>query len=494
MIVQKFGGTSVADAKCLAGVADIITGQRNLKKSIIVVSAMNGVTDRLIAGARAAAEGKEAAFREIKTRLHREHLDVVETLLDDGPQRDEICAFIEERLGALERFYSSIAVLGELTARANDAVVCFGEQLTASILAAVLRKRGLRAQVVRATELIITDDGFGAATPFLGQTHQRLEQRVKPLIQNGMIPVITGYIAATEQGVPTTLGRNGSDYTAAIVAAGLDADEVWIWTDVDGILTADPNIVPQARTLRELSYAEATNLARFGAEVLHPRTIRPVTTNGIPLRILNSFNPTDPGTLIVETPRPDRELLPAIVSATGLSLITVGSQDETWKLQMATRALQRLSEAGLTVLMFSQSYSEQSLNLVVREQDQAHCLRVLSREFTDRSPWMPQEAPVPAGPSGGQTSQRMNNGCSLGTKEKVATVSVIGVPGWNKTGIASHVFAALGKHGVRVIAVAQATTEDSVSFCIPADEVADTVRLLHHDLGLESSPPRQRQT
>lgn len=490
MIVQKFGGTSVADAKCLAGVADIITGQRNLKESIIVASAMSGVTDQLINGARAAAEGKGAAFRKIKTQVHREHLDVVEALLDDGPESDEICAFIEEQLEALERFYSSISVLGELTARGNDAVVCFGEQLSASILAAVLQNRGLRAQAVRATELIVTDDSFGSATPLLEPTQQRLEQQVRPLLADEVIPVITGYIAATEQGVPTTLGRSGSDYSATIIAACLGADEVWIWTDVDGILTADPNIVPQARPLRELSYTEATNLARFGAEVLHPRTIRPVIANSIPLRILNSFNPTDPGTLVVKTPSPDRELLPAIVSAAGLSLITVGSQSERLTLQMAGRSLQRLNEAGLTVLMFSQSYSEQSLNLVVREQDQAHCLRVLAEEFADRSSWALPETPISSQPSGMPTPQLVDNGCALGIRERVATVSAIGVPGWNKTGIASCAFAALGKHGVRVIAVAQATTEDSVSFCIPQDEVAGTVRFLHRELGLEGRTRR----
>ena len=491
MIIQKFGGTSVADAKCLAGVADIITEQHNLRETVIVVSAMSGVTAQLISGARAAAEGKDATFHEIKTRVHRGHLDVVETLLDDGPQSDGICAFMEEQLEALERLYTSISVLGELTARVNDAVVCFGEQLSASILAAVLRRRGLRAQAVHATELIVTDDSFGSATPLLEPTQQRLKQQVRPLLARGVIPVITGYIAATKQGVPTTLGRSGSDYSATIIAACLGADEVWIWTDVNGILTADPNIVPQARPLRELSYTEAANLARFGAEVLHPRTIRPVIANSIPLRILNSFNPTDPGTLVVKTPSPDRVLLPAIVSATGLSLITVGSQAERLRLQMAIRSLQRLNEEGLTVLMFSQSYSEQGLNLVVREQDQAHCLRVLADEFANRPSWALPETPISSQPSGMPTPQLVEDGCALGTREKVATVSVIGVPGWNKAGIASCAFAALGKHGVRVIAVAQATTEDSVSFCIPQDEVAGTVRFLHRELGLEG---KSRQT
>jgi len=485
MIVQKFGGTSVANAHCLASVADIITGQRNLSERIVVVSAMSGVTDQLIGGARAAAEGNNASFREITAAVKRKHRDVVEALLEDGPSRNEILAFIGERLGALERLYTSIAVLGELTARTNDTVVCFGEQLSASILAAVLRQRGVQSRAVPATELIVTDDNFGSATPLLKPTQMRLKERVAPLLECGVTPVITGYIAATEQGVPTTLGRSGSDYSATIIAACLGADEVWIWTDVDGILTADPNIVPRARPLRELSYTEAANLARFGAEVLHPRTIRPVIANGIPLRIKNSFNSTDPGTLVVETPCPERERLPAIVSATGLSLITVGSETERSRLQTAIRALQRLDDAALPVLMVSQSYSEQGLNLIVREQDQAHCLRVLANEFTDRPSWALAKSPIASEPSDTPTLQSVNNGCALGIRERVATVSVIGVPGWNETGIASCAFAALGKHGVRVIAVAQATTEDSVSFCIPQDEVAGTVRFLHRELGLE---------
>ena len=470
MIVHKFGGTSVGDAQRFSGVADILIEHQSsisgaaTGETVVVVSAMSGATNQLIAGARAAAEGKDTVYREIKAGLLSRHLEVVETLLTKSPERLDVGGLVEDRLHELERLYRSIAVLGELTARGRDVVASFGEQLSVSILAAVLRERGVRAQALSAAQLIVTDDNFGAATPLMDQTRQRLQQRVRPLVERSVIPVITGYIGATEGGVTTTLGRGGSDYSAALVGAGLDADEVWIWSDVDGILTADPNIVPQARTLIELSYAEAADLAYFGADVLHPKTIRPVVESSIPLRILNSFNPTPPGTLIVETPSPSRELLPAIISTTGLSLIAVGSQDDSWTLQMAARALQRLSEKGVDVLMFSQSLSEHSLNLVVREQDQAHCLKTLCREFEN----------------GDQDSV-----CSLGTKEKVATISVVGVPGWNKTGIVSHAFSALGKHSTRVIAVAQAATEYSVSFCIPEDQVADTVCFLHRELGLE---------
>jgi aspartokinase/homoserine dehydrogenase 1 len=478
MIVHKFGGTSVGDALRFSRVADILLQQysrppapgapaqagRVPQGTVAVVSAMSGVTDQLIAGARAAAEGKDSLYREIKAGLLSRHLDVVEALLTKSPERLEVGGLIEDRLHELERFYRSIALLGELTARGTDAVASFGEQLSANILAATLRERGLRAQAFCATELIVTDDHFGAATPKLEPTRQRLQERIKPLVERDVVPVITGYIAATETGITTTLGRGGSDFTAAIVGAGLDADEVWIWTDVDGILTADPNVVPQARTLSEISYAEAADLAYYGAEVLHPKTIRPVSEAGIPLRIVNSLNPDHPGTLIVCTPQPGRERLPAIISSTGLSLIAIGTRDDSWSLPMAARALQRLSEAGVDVLMFSRSFSEHNLNLVVRDQDQTHCLKTLSREFQTNGHGSP---------------------CDLAAKERVATISVVGVPNWNQNGIVSHAFAALGKHGTRVIAVAQAATEHNVSFCIPEEQIVDTVRFLHCDLGLE---------
>lgn len=470
MIVHKFGGTSVGDARRFASVTDTVL--TNHKKStadpaqtVVVVSAMSGVTDQLIAGARAAAEGKDSVYREIKARLLSRHLDVVETLLARNQERLDVGGLIEDHLHELERFYRSIAMLGELTARGSDAVASFGEQLSANILAAVLRERDTRAQAISATELIVTDDNFGAAAPLMDQTRQRLQRRLGPLIERGVIPVVTGFIGATEKGVTTTLGRGGSDFSAAIIGAGLGATEVWIWSDVDGILTADPNLVPQAHTLTELSYAEAAELAYYGADVLHPKTIRPVIEHGIPLRIVNSFHPTHPGTLIVKTPGPARKLLPAIISTTGLSLIAIGSQDDSWALKTAARALRKLGEVGVDVLMFSQSFSEHSLKLIVRTQDQTHCLKTLGRAFKNG---------------------RSDNPYHLGTKEQVATISVVGVPDWNESGIVSHAFAALGKHGTRVIAVAQAATQDSVSFCIPEEQVADTVRCLHHELGLEN--------
>jgi len=470
MIVNKFGGTSIGNAERFANVADIVTAQQRRTAgrphggTVVVVSAISTVTNQLISGAWAAADGDAATFQRAQAALLDMHLQVVDGLLGQSAERTKLGGFVQERLNELDRLYRSIAVLGEVTARGLDTVASFGEQLSSNILAAVLRERQAPAEAVSATELVVTDDQFGQASPLMDETRDRLQRRVMPLIERGIIPVITGFIGATEEGVTTTLGRGGSDFSAAIIGAGLDADEVWIWSDVDGILTADPNIVPQARTLSELSYTEAADLAYYGASVLHPKTIRPVTERGILLRIVNSFRPEHPGTLIVETPRADRELSPAIISTTGLSLIAIGSQDDTWALEMSARALQRLDEAGVYVPMFSQSFSEHNLNLVVRKQDQARCLNILRREFdTDED----------------------SGSCNLGVNEDVATISVVGIPGWNQAGIVSHAFAALGNHRTRVIAVAQAATEYSVSFCVPEGQMADAVRYLHRELGLE---------
>ncbi|MBC8448403.1 MAG: aspartate kinase [Chloroflexi bacterium] len=462
MLVMKFGGTSVGDAQRIAAVADIVRGNEN--KTVVVVSAMSGVTDSLIQAARAAAEGQDGVYRATRTKLLAHHLDTVDTLLSESCERLDVAGFIEDRLHDLERLCRSIAVLGELTARGSDAVASIGEELSAQVLAATLRDRGTRAQAVSATELIVTDDNFGAANLQMEATASRVRQRLNPLVERGVVPVVTGYIAATADGVTTTLGRGGSDYSAAILGACLDADEVWIWTDVDGILTADPHIAPEARTLTELSYDEAAALAYFGADVLHPKTIKPVVEKGIPLRIVNSFNPTHPGTLIVKKPSPDRQTVPAIISTTGLSLISVAGNGDSWTPQIAARALQRLAEGGVDVLMFSQSFSERSLSLVVRQPDQAHSLRVLRREF--------------------DPDLRLGHLSHLGVQEEVGTVSVVGAAGRDGASIVPLAFAALGKQGTRVISVAQAASEYNVSFVIPADEIEDTVRSVHRELGL----------
>jgi len=438
MLVMKFGGTSVGSAQRFAEVSRIVE-QVDDEECVVVVS-------------------------EARAELLAKHLDAIDDLLGNTPERDPLVEHVQKRLSAYERLCDSISTLGELTMRGHDAVASIGEELSSRILAALLRTRGHRAQAVSATTLVRTDDHYGAATPDMDETTKLVSQHLRPLVKEGVLPIVTGYIGATGRGVTTTLGRGGSDYSAAILGVCLDADEVWVWTDVDGILTADPKLVPDAHTLPELSYLEAEELAYFGADVLHPRTVAPLAAQGIRLRILNSFKPDHPGTLIVPSPDAQRRPMPAIISTEGLSLIEVAGNDSSWSLQMASRALRCLADAGIEVFMFSQSFSERNLNLVLRCQDQVHSVHLLKREF--------------------EADLRLGKLLHIGAQEQVAAVSIVGMPGAHATAIAPQAFAALGKLGLRVISIAQTTSAYSVSFIIAEGDIARAVPFIHHELGL----------
>ncbi len=466
MLVMKFGGTSVGDAQCFADVAQIIQEARpESDEIVIVVSAMSGVTDSLIEAARAAALGDEGAYRNIRASLIAKHVEVCQKLIENDKERLEVSWSIEDHLGEVERFCRSFTVLGEVTVRGLDAVSSMGEKMSSQILAALLRTKGVRAQAIDATGIVITNDNFGAANPLMDKTRARTREELLPLLEQGVLPVVTGYIGATTDGVTTTLGRGGGDYTAAIIGACLGADEVWIWTDVDGILTADPHIVPQARTLLELSYAEAAELAYFGAEVLHPKTVKPLMERGIPLRIANTFNPVHPGTRIVKEVRRSPRGVQAIISTKALSLIALAGDGDGWTPEIAARALSRLTRAGVDVLMFSQSFSERNLNLVVRQGETDHSLKVLEREFHEE---------LERGTIAGLEVQR-----------PVATISVVGAPRSDDSGLVPRTFAALGKCQTEVISIAQSSSEYNVSFVVHEGEVDDTVRFIHKELGLE---------
>ena len=459
--VHKFGGTSVGSVARYAAVVEIVAGLPG--ERVVVVSAMSGVTNALIAGARAAAGGELDRALQMRAALLERHHETVDTLLGDGPERDATSEYVTERLADYERLCRSIATLGEYTMRANDAVASIGEELSARILAAGLRLRGVPAEAVSATRLMRTDDAFGGARPDMDATRAATERVLRPLLAKGVTPVVTGFIGATAQGATTTLGRGGSDYSAAILGAALDADEVCIWTDVDGILTADPKLVPGARVLRELSYREAEELAYFGADVLHPKTVAPLAARGIPLHIRNSLAPDHPGTRIVPTPTVGREVLPAIISSGGLCLLGLCDGGGGWSLQAASRALRSLAEAGAEVLMFSQSFTERHLSLVVRRGDQAHCLRALRAEFA-------------------RDLELGTMDCT--TAEDVAMLSVVGMPDATGAPIAPRAFAALGALGLHVISVGQAASAYSVSFVIAEEDLPRAVPFIHGALGL----------
>jgi aspartate kinase len=329
---MKFGGTSVKDAEAIRRVVRLVARQRAATAAaaggaagpVVVGSALAGVTDDLLDVARRAGEGDEAGARAGVASLRRRHLDLAEALVSDAGARSALAAAIGRDLDEIEAIVHALAILGEVSPRSQDVVAATGELSSSRIVAAALHEAGLPAAWVDARQILVTSADHGAAVPLVEPTRERLAVHVRPLVAAGHVPVLGGYIGATLQGATTTLGRGGSDYSAALVGAGLEAAEIQIWTDVDGMLTADPRLVPGGRVVPELSFDEASELAYFGAKVLHPSTILPAMQHGIPVRILNSQRPEAPGTRITAAP-PARAGLAAIACKRGVTKIDVTS-------------------------------------------------------------------------------------------------------------------------------------------------------------------------
>ncbi len=297
MIVIKFGGTSVGDADRVANAIDIVA-ERRPRKPVIVVSALAGVTNDLVAASEAAREQKPELVREIIRRVRDRHEEVALRLVQH--KSDFFDAFIrqlEKQTDEIDTILRGISLLGEITLRASDKVVSIGEKLSSVLFAYSMKMRALAGEHVPSEEVIWTNDCFGGASPDMAKTREEARRVLMPLLDRNIIPVIGGFIGRTHGGATTTLGRNGSDFSAAIVGAAIGAEEVQIWTDVDGLLTCDPRVVPEARVIDRLSFDEAAELAQFGAK-LHPRTLEPAVEANVPVRVLNTHNPASPGTLI----------------------------------------------------------------------------------------------------------------------------------------------------------------------------------------------------
>jgi bifunctional aspartokinase / homoserine dehydrogenase 1 len=296
--IMKFGGTSVGDASSIKKVVDIIRDASRESHLVVVVSAMSGVTNQLIEAAVQSAILDRVSVATIFHELRQRHAAVINTLIYSAAVRSRIEREIERLFREGELLCQGTMRTRELTPPARDSISSLGERLSAPIVAAVLEEHGVASEAIEATVLIQTDSCHGAADPHMDATRKLCQKSLRPLLQNGVVPVVTGFIGATVEGVLTTLGRGGSDCSATILGAALDADGVIIWTDVNGLMTADPRLVPDASTIAEISYQEAEEMAHLGAKVLHPKTLRAVTQSGIPLWIRNTFAPELAGTKI----------------------------------------------------------------------------------------------------------------------------------------------------------------------------------------------------
>jgi aspartate kinase len=462
-LTMKFGGTSVGSAKALVQAADIVLEQiQKWDRLAVVVSAMSGVTDALTRGALTAVSGDEQTYRATVADLRIRHYRAVDTLLDPDGERAQLLATVDGYLDEFAAFCRSVHVLGEVTPRAMDAITSLGERINARVLAALLRQRGARSKVVDATELIVTDDTFQNAVPLMDATRARVSACLVPLLDEGIIPIVTGFVGATASGITTTLGRGGSDYSAAILGDCLDADEVWTWTDVDGVMTADPHTVPDARVIPTLSYSEVGELAYFGAKVLHPRTIRPVVERGIPLWVKNTFNPACPGTRIVREPESTPGTVKAVTAIKGLSMVTVEGRGMMGVPGIAARTFAAVASQGASVLMISQASSEQSICFIIPTETVPPVIHAIEEEMALEL-----------------ARRDIDRVWSL---DDVVIVTAVGAGMRGTPGVAARVFGALSRGNINVIAIAQGSSDCSVSLVVAADAAADAVQQIHSEV------------
>jgi aspartate kinase len=468
--LMKFGGTSVGNAECIRRAAEIVVRAASESSVVAVVSAMGGVTNHLIEAAQASAVGDMNAAGRLAETLRQQHQEAVEILIDDGAKRAQLTAELEEIIEEVTSLCRGTALLRELTPRTLDAISSAGERLSARLLASALRELGLNAVAVEATELIVTDNHSGRAEPMMAETRERANARLAPLLAARSVPVVTGFIGATVDGKLTTLGRGGSDYSATILGAALDAKEIVIWTDVDGVLTADPRLVPEARTLQEISYNEAAELAYFGAKVLHPKTLRPVSEAGIPVWIRNSFLPERNGTKITATGHPTRRGVKAITAMSNVTLITVGGRGIVGLPGVAAKTFTAAASAQANVLLISQSSSGNDICFIIDSADAASTVAELRAAFASDLAHKEVE--------------------HITVNEDIAIVAVVGERMRGTPGIAGRTFSALGRRGINIIAIAQGSSEYNVSLVIEAELMREVVQALHSEFGLERRASR----
>ena len=456
----------MGSADALSQAADIVLlGSQTREQKVVVVSAASGVTDCLLRGALTAAGGDGETYRAIEADLRARHYGVVHELFTSGSESASLLAAVDECLAEFAAFCRSIHVLEEVTPRAMDTVVSVGERMNAHIVAALLRHRGANSEAVDATELIVTDSTFQKAVPLMELTCPRVTERLIPLLAKGVIPVVTGFIGATQEGILTTLGRGGSDFTAAILGDVLNSDEVWIWTDVDGVMTADPRVVPEAQLIPILSYSEVSEMAYFGAKVLHPRAIRPVVERDIPLWVKNTFNPACPGTHIVREPENTCGAVKAVTAIKNLSMVTVDGRGMMGVPGIAARTFGAVASRGASVLMISQASSEQSICFVVPEDTVPAVVQAIEVEMAVEL-----------------VRRDIDRVWSL---DDVVIVTAVGAGLRDTPGVAARAFGALAQGNINVVAVAQGSSECSISFVVSANDAADTVRRIHSEVILD---------
>jgi aspartate kinase len=453
MIVMKFGGTSVQDARAIDRVATIVR-ERRAEKPVVVVSALAKITDQLLAMASAAAAGNREQALELSRAARERHYNTAVDLLG-AHAFEQIAPELEADFNGLDELLRGVVAVGELTLRTTDTIAGFGERISSKIAAAAFSQRGIEACHVDSRKCIVTDENFGKAVPQFEETDARLVEIIRPLLEKGRVPVMGGFIGATRSGVPTTLGRGGSDFSAAIVGAGLNATRIEIWTDVDGMMTTDPNLCREARRIKTISFEEAAELAYFGAKVLHPATLLPAIHKNIPVLILNSSNPRCDGTRITATAPKSKNTFKAIAAKKRITVVDVVAT----RMLMAHGFLKSIFEvfANHRCPVDMVSTSEVSVSVTVDSNESIAAIAADLGKLAD-----------------------------VKYEGRKAIVCLVGENIRNTPGIAAKVFSAISDVNIQMIS--QGASEINISFVIDEPDVPKVVSRLHEVFFTEVDP------
>ena len=452
MKVLKFGGTSVGSVKSILSLKQIVENEAKKQPVVIVVSALGGITDKLLATSQLALKGDEAWREEFEAMVSRHH-KMIDTIITDTKAREDLFNKVDALLEQLRSIYFGVFLIHDLSEKTQDAIVSYGERLSSLIVATLIRG----AKWFDSQEFIKTVDKNGKHVLDAELTNELVVRTFSDLPRISLVP---GFISRDRDSEETTnLGRGGSDYTAAIIAAALGADILEIWTDVDGFMTADPKVIKTAYTINELSYIEAMELCNFGAKVIYPPTIYPVCVKNIPIRVKNTFNPESPGTIIKNKIENNQKPIKGISSISGTTLITVTGLSMVGVIGVNRRIFTALADRGISVFLVSQASSENSTSIGVRDQDADKAVAVLNNEFAKEIE------------TGAMFPMHAESG--------LATIAIVGENMKHTPGIAGKLFGTLGRSGISVIACAQGASETNISFVVDGRYLRKSLNVLH---------------
>ena len=433
-------------------------------ETVVVVSAMVGVTDEIIEAIEKAVASDRGAVKSFTEELAARHREAASKAVQNKSILEKLLSEVAGLIAEFEKVLTSVSYLKEATPRSRDYITSFGEKLSTSIVCAALQDANLKALWFTGGEAgIITDDRFGNATPLMKLTAYQVKKKLEPLISEEVIPVVTGFIAHTQDTITSTLGRGGSDYTATILGSALDADEVWIWTDVDGLMTADPKIVPSARTIPSISYSEAIEMAYFGARGMHPKALEPAADKEIPVRVKNTFSPEKSGTLIVKGQgAKSMEVAKAIAVISEVALITVSGAGMAGTPGVAAKVFGVLGENHINILMISQGSSEANISFIIPQSSLDKAVNKL--ELALLGSGLVRE---------------------ISSEKDACIIAVVGAGMRGTPGVAARVFNAVAGQGVNVRMIAQGSSELNISFIINEADVIKAVKALHKEFHLD---------